>query len=131
MEDQNVGQQQETRLIYAQYYDLTGAVEVVAVDARGQGGANHLYRVSLQDQRQGQFEFVRFQNGPVGEAGVNGVTNEALLAIVNDRLKGFQSGAFACEENATAMDHVQAALMALEKRTATRQERGVEGTNQP
>jgi hypothetical protein len=34
-----------------------------------------------------------FQNGPIAEVGVNGVTHEVLLAIVADRLRSFQKGA--------------------------------------
>jgi len=73
---------------------------------------------------------IRFQNGPIQESGVNGVSNEALLAIVEDRLLGFQSGQYACRENAIAVTKIQEAMMWLQKRTRDRVARGVEGTNQ-
>jgi hypothetical protein len=73
---------------------------------------------------------VRFQNGPIKENGINGVTQEVLLAIVIDRLRSFQAGEFVCRENAVALTLVETALMWLHKRTHDRMRRGVEGTNQ-
>lgn len=67
-------------------------------------------------------EFVTLENG--------GVTNEALLAIVIDRLEGYQSGPFACEENALALESAKASLEYLKMRTKDRQKRGVENTHQ-
>lgn len=82
-----------------------------------EGGVNHMCRIE-------------FQNGPVKESGINGITNEALLAIVEDRLLGFQSGQFACRENAVALTKLQESMMWLQKRTRDRMARGVEGTHQ-
>lgn len=56
--------------------------------------------------------------------------NEALLAVVEDRLLGFQSGENACRENALALTKLQEAMMWLHKGTRDRVARGVEGTNQ-
>ena len=72
---------------------------------------------------------VHFQNGPIKENGVNGCHNEDLIAIVIDRLRGFQCGDFACEENANALASLEEALMLLNIRTLGRINRGVEGTN--
>lgn len=107
-------------------------LEVVATDEPGSGNANHRYeiranRITTTDNFPAVIEF---QNGPIKEAGVNGISNEALLAIVADRLRGFQSGPFACRDNALALTHVETALLWLGKRTAERVVRGVEGTNQ-
>lgn len=77
----------------------------------------------------GEFGTVRFQNGPVGENGVNGCHNEDLLAIVIDRLEHFQTTPYNCRENALAITKIQEALHWLEARTKDRVERGVEGTN--
>ena len=71
---------------------------------------------------------VRFQDGPVDQ-GINGVTNEVLLAILEDRLLGFQGGPFSHESNEVALEHVRAAMQALQARTAEREARGVEGTH--
>lgn len=72
---------------------------------------------------------IRFQKGPIQEVGVNGISNEALLAVVEDRLLGFQSGEYACRENAVALTKIQEAMMWLQKRTRDRVARGVEGTS--
>ncbi len=69
-----------------------------------------------------------FQHGPIPEVGINGVTHEALLAIIADRLRGFQSSPFSCRENALALTKIEEALMWLHKRTRDREARGVEGT---
>lgn len=72
-----------------------------------------------------------FQNGPVKEngEGVNGITHEVLLAVVIDRLQGFQSGPYKNRENAVALTKLEEALMWLHKRTRDREARGVEGTH--
>jgi hypothetical protein len=72
---------------------------------------------------------INFQNGAVKEHGVNGISNESLLAIVIDRLQGFQSGEFSCRENAIALTKLEEAMLWLHKRTKDRLERGVEGKN--
>lgn len=107
------------------------ALEVCAVDEPGQGGACHHYMVRHPDTTPGIFQVtnVRFQNGPIKEAGTNGVTHEALLAILIDRLEGFQSGKYACGDNEKALHHLQAAQAVLQNRTKQRLARGVEGTH--
>lgn len=115
---------------------LNEAIEVFAYDERGVGNANHLYILEwiTPHEVEGISKVtnsitVKFQEGPIGEMGVNGISNEALLAIVEDRLLGFQSSQFSCRENALALTHLQEAMMWLQKRTRDRMERGVEGTN--
>lgn len=114
---------------------------VAAVDEPGQGGASHHYTVwdqSIVDELEGppfsesdgaQLLNVWFQNGPIQEVGVNGVQQEHLLAIVADRLSSFQAGPFANAYNAEALEHVNAALAALHRRTLDRIARQVEGYN--
>ena len=107
---------------------------VFCLDEPGAGGACHKYAIeSVQKQPDNtpiaRLGFVEFQNGPILEAGINGVQNEDLLAIVIDRLEGFQSGQYACRDNAIALTKCQEALLWLQKRTRDRQARGVEGTN--
>lgn len=69
-----------------------------------------------------------FQNGLVTETGVNGVTNEALLAVVIDRLRGFQSGSYSCRENAQAIAKLEEALLWLKARELDREKRQVLST---
>lgn len=71
-----------------------------------------------------------FQNGPLKETGVNGVSAEALLAIVEHRLTCFQAGPYACRENAIAFTKLQEAMHWLHHRTRERIARNVEGTMQ-
>lgn len=72
---------------------------------------------------------LNFQNGPIGEVGVNGLTNEALLAIIIDRLSYYQEGKFKCRENALAITKLEEGLLWLHSRTLERLQRGVEGTH--
>jgi len=110
-------------------------VTISVTDEPGSGGANHVYSVEWDtpkgDGNCGQIGqlLVQFQNGPIKEFGVNGVTQEALLAIIIDRLRSFQKGPFSCEANATALECCGQALYALQERTRARIARGVEGTH--
>lgn len=69
-----------------------------------------------------------FQNGPIPEVGINGLTNEILLEVIIDRLESFQSSKYICDENAAALEAIRKALNYLELRTLRRKERNVEGT---
>ena len=102
-------------------------IVIKAIDEPGAGGANHRYLVSKSNGTT-LIQF-NFQNGPIGESGVNGVTQEVLLAIVIDRLRSFQSGPYNCRDNALALEKLEDAMNFLHKRTKDRQRRGVEGTN--
>lgn len=114
---------------------LNEALLVNVLDQPGQGNACHEYQIIRDTHGNGdeydQVELcnIKFQNGPILEAGVNGISNEALLAIVEDRLVGFQSGQYACRDNAVALTKIQEAMMWLQKRTHERMARGVEGTH--
>lgn len=110
---------------------------IKVTDEPGAGGANHRYEVggmiehrnpSWKEGRDIPGELVLlFQNGPIGEHGLNGITQEVLLSIVADRLLCFQAGPFASIYNAEALEHVQHAMEALLRRTRERMARGVEG----
>lgn len=111
---------------------LNDALEIVVLDEPGQGGACHEYAIDLLDNGEKVSHFrcpIHFQNGPIQEAGVNGISGEALLAVVIDRLRSFQVGEYKCRENAIALTHLEDALMWLQKRIRERLARGVEGTN--
>ncbi len=102
--------------------------DVIRMDEAGQGGAHHEYRVT-DKKTDADYASVSFQNGPIGEGGVNGCHNEDLIAIVIDRMRGFQSGEYACRENALALTKLEEALHWLHHRTNARIARGVEGTH--
>ncbi len=104
--------------------------KVIVLDDPGPGNANHIYEISFANQDCCLTACrIWFQKGPVKEYGVNGVHNEDLIAIVIDRLRGFESGDYACSENATALKSLENALFELNHRTKQREARGVEGTN--
>jgi hypothetical protein len=118
-------------------------LSIEVLDEPGAGGANHLYQIGgFNTATNSSDPFVArygnpsdhatilFQNGTIPEKGVNGVTQEALLAVVADRLRSFQAGPFACKENACALTHIEEAMHWLQQRTIKRMRRGVEGTHQ-
>lgn len=127
---------------------LNEAIDINASDSPGPGGANHKYDLIGKAEEIpgiGLRPFgvnLRFQNGPISKPeDMNGITNEALIAVVIDRMRGFQfqrkedgsfdeakRGVYACKENACALTHLEEALMWLQKRTRDRMARGVEGT---
>lgn len=115
---------------------LNDQLLVHVLDQPGQGNACHEYQirrwVTGTGDKNDDIELchIKFQDGPIGEFGVNGISNESLLAVVEDRLIGFQSGPYACAENTIALENVRAAIAWLQKRTRDRLARGVEGTSQ-
>ena len=114
-------------------------IEIAVTDNPGSGGANHRYEISGINNEKNDSKstvdepseklVVLFQNGPIPDVGVNGVTHEVLLAIVADRLRSFQGGPFACKANACALTHIEEAQHWLHQRTIERMRRGVEGTH--
>lgn len=103
------------------------SVRVHVTDDPGQGGMCHKYRI--EDNSGVPLSLISFQDGPILENGVNGVTNESLLLVVLDRLRSAQAGPFSCRENAIVATKIEEALLWLNHRTAERKERGVEGRN--
>lgn len=99
---------------------------VIEADERNEFGASHNYEIKIGTEGPTVAK-MQFQNGPIAEHGVNGMTNESLLAIVIDRLEGFLAGKFPSRETALAKTKLEEALMWLNKRTLDRQSRGVEG----
>lgn len=114
-------------------------LKITVLDEPGHGGANHVYGIggmdfvrneaamkTPDDRPEGEMSII-FQCGTIPENGVNGITQEALLAIVIDRLRSFQAGKFACRENALALTKCEEAMHWLQHRTRARIDRGVEG----
>jgi len=101
------------------------------LDKPGDGGASHVYEVlsttKLENDPAVLYCSIKFQKGPIREAGVNGCHQEDLLAIIIDRLRSFQEGPFPCRENAFALTKCEEAMHWLNHRTAERTKRGVEG----
>jgi len=101
-------------------------IEIAVIDEPGSGGACHEYEITVPGVSTTR---ISFQNGPIAETGVNGLTQEVLIAICVDRLQGFQAGKFACRENALALTKLEEAQHWLHHRTLARMQRGVEGTH--
>lgn len=74
---------------------------------------------------------VPWQTGPAGEVGRNGVQADEVLAQVALYLHAVNQWPFENEATTVAVDLVEQAIAALQGRTADREARGVEGTNQP
>ena len=93
--------------------------------------APHHYKIiSVDEENKGAvLGEIHFQEGPIKKYGINGVTNEQLLAIVIDRLEHFQRSPYSSRDNAITITHVENALLRLKKRTIERESRGVEGTD--
>lgn len=81
---------------------------------------------------------ISWQNGPLGRGperkAPNGAFVEDVIDAARQRIEFYQTasgGKFACRENAIAITKLEEALMWLDKRTADRERRDVEGTHKP
>ncbi len=111
--------------------------ECVAIqtdDLVASDGANHKYIITVyaydenpSDRPPVQTTEIVFQNGGLKEVGANGLTDQALLAIVLDRWRGFNDGPYRCRENSVAITKLEEALLWNQKRADDRARRGVEG----
>jgi len=77
---------------------------------------------------------ITWQNGPLGTGDdrkePNGAFVEAVVTAALSRLYFYQSGKFACRENALAITKLEEALHWLNARTTRRIAEGVEGTHE-
>lgn len=98
------------------------------------GGACHNYLIlSNEADANGAPLFnisIPFQKGSRKEENSrNGILDTDLLEIVRDRMKSFQAGSFSSDYNQKALEHIEEALMWLNRRVEDRIERNVLGTN--
>lgn len=110
---------------------IVGDVRVMSLDEPN-FGAHHVFAIIEKDaetikEDTSAVGFLSFQKGPVREVGLNGITHEALLEVIIDRLNGFQGTEFKCPDNEQAIYGCTVALEALNRRTKDRESRGVEG----
>ena len=105
---------------------------IYAVDEKGVGGANHKYTILHAKENEevpANLTTITFQTGARRDPdSISGVLDPDLLEIVRDRLKGFQEGDFATDDNAKALEHVEKALHYMNQRVEKRIERNVLGT---
>jgi hypothetical protein len=94
------------------------------VDADGKPAGGHTNATGIT---------IVWQNGPLGRGEdriePNGAFVEGVLEAAADRLRWYQESEFACDDNAEALALIEQAQTVLDKRTADREARGVEGTH--
>lgn len=92
----------------------------------------HTYELAQFEGSASQtIQFIHKEPKEGGEAGYlqtisDGTTNEELLSVLIDRMQ-FLQAKFPCRENALVITKLEESLMWLEKRTADRKKRNVEG----
>ena len=93
----------------------------------------HKYELSNFENKNEQGQTLQFiQKEPITEGSTelktvsDGTTNEELIEMLLDRMNYLQSK-FPCRENAIAITKLDEALLWLNKRTADRMKRNVEG----
>ena len=113
--------------------DLNDSIAIYHDDRDSENGnASHAYELRIQSKREGEIPIsnINFQHGPRNEAGsIAGVTDAAVVAVVLDRYRGFQSGEFACRENALVITKLEEALHWMQRRAISRYQQGVLGKN--
>jgi hypothetical protein len=110
------------------HHDGHGLNESITIEADGPGpgGASHTYIMKIGEE---VVCHLQFQNGPRNvEGSIPGVTEQAVLAALIDRIKSFQAGKFACRENAIVITHLETAMLWSKERTNERARRAVLGT---
>ena len=79
-------------------------IDINVLDGPGPGGACHHYQARfINSSGYLHVTNINFQNGPIEDSGINGLTQEVLINICIDRLRSFQAGAYACRDNALAL----------------------------
>jgi hypothetical protein len=93
----------------------------------------HKYELENFERKETTGQYIQFiEKAPVTSDSTelrtvnDGATNEDLLAVLIDRLN-YLNAKFPCRENSSAITHIETALFWLNKRTADRVKRGVEG----
>lgn len=74
-----------------------------------------------------EFVKITFQHGDPAETGVNGCRIEDVIDILVEKLLDFQGRDLTCEENATALYHLDLAREALLLRRRRRENQGLIG----
>lgn len=91
----------------------------------------HLYELeSMEGTNPQRVQFIEKEKQGDEFVTVNdGTTNEEVLEMLIDRMYSLQNK-FPCRENSIVITNLEESLMWLNKRTADRQKRGVEGKPQ-
>jgi hypothetical protein len=89
--------------------------------------AAHHYKI-LDNSNGDILANINFQEGPIKEVGLNGITEEELIHILIDRYSEFQKSEFNCIENEESINLLVKILDIQRTRTNDRKKRNVEGT---
>lgn len=77
---------------------------------------------------------ISWQNGPLGSGDSrrepNGAFVEDVIHAARNRIDFYQASGFACDENDEAIEYLNKALAALDRRTQRRVDTGIEGTHE-
>lgn len=107
-------------------HGLNESIDLRADDP-DQSGASHAYGAEIDGEL---ILALQFQQGPRHvEGSTPGMTEAALLAVLIDRLQGFQSGPYSCRENAIQLTKLEEVLHWTKARADERAKRGVLGQN--
>jgi hypothetical protein len=118
------------KLSTVQYLGSLNEVYRVPEKGKGSGNAYQEYVIRPKDDPNIELGRIKFQKGARRESDSEvGVIDSDLLEIVRDRLKLFQEGEFACQENTMALVHIETAIMWLNRRVEDRIKRDVSGTH--
>lgn len=94
-------------------------------DEPDKSGAAHCYQATIEAA---PVLVIQFQKGPRNEpASIPGATEASVIAVLIDRLRGFQAGPYACRENAIILTKLEECLMWTRARADARARRGVLG----
>jgi hypothetical protein len=131
--EQTMAAQGEGPRLVTTHHDGHGLNESIVIEANplGPGNASHRYAlyISEPDKDNQIVGTIQFQEGPRNVAGSKpGMTEAALLAVLIDRLQGFQAGPYACRENAIQLTKLEEVLHWTKARADARAKRGVLGT---
>ncbi len=111
-------------------HGLNESIVISKDDADGSGASHHYEAYIEKDGHAAVIMRVQFQKGPRNvEGSTPGCTEAALLAVLIDRLQGFQAGPYSCRENAIQLTHLEECLHWTKARADARAKRGVLGKN--
>lgn len=107
-------------------HGLNESIQIHSDDA-DRSGAAHYYDGTIDGR---PIFHIQFQQGPRNvEGSTPGATEAAILAVLIDRLQGFQAGPYSCRENAIQLTKLEEVLHWTKARADARAKRGVLGHN--
>lgn len=125
---------EKPRTITEHHHDVANNAITITPDLPGPFGAPDYYELTFSDGKTPDHiatQGIKFQSGALADVGMTGITCEALVAVMLDRLRAFQDGPMRCAENDAVIHHFEQALVHCVRRSERRIAAGVKGTAQP